>query len=109
MQMKNKNSYNENISKNELFKNRIIISPEDLNEKFPSMSSIKTGMFSDLFEENKFKIRNDFDRKHSKEFLKEKDECLQTINLNDTLSENDDDENNEVLNNISTKFTFGRR
>ena len=107
--MKNKNSSTEKISKNELFKNRIIISPEDLKEKFSSMNSIETGLFSDLFDANKFKIRNDFDRKHSKEFLKEKDECLQAINLNDTLSENDDDENNEVLNNISTKFTFGRR
>ena len=106
--MKNKNSSTEKISKNELFKKRIIISPEDLKEKFSSMSSIETGVINDLFEENKFNIRNDFDRKHSKEFLKEKDECLQTINLNDTLSENDD-ENNEVLNNISTKFTFGRR
>ena len=57
---------------------------------------------------NKFKIRNDFDRKHSKEFLKEKDECLKTMDLNDSLSENDD-ENDQVLNNISTKFTFGRR
>ena len=107
--MKNKNSSTEKISKNELFKNRIIISPEDLKEKFSSMNSIETGLFSGLFDSNKFKIRNDFDRKHSKEFLKEKDECLQAINLNDTLSENDDDENNEVLNNISTKFTFGRR
>ena len=108
--MKNKNSSTDKISKNELFGNRIIISPEDLKEKFPSMRSIETGMFSDLFEENKFKIRNDFDRKHSNEFLKEKDECLKIINLNDTLSENDDDDENEqVLNNISTKFTFGHR
>ena len=108
--MKNKNSSLEKISKNELFKNKIIISPEDFKKKFSSMNSIETGVFSDLFDANKFKIRNDFDRKHSKQFLKEKDECLQTILLNDTFSENDDDdENNEVLNNISTKFTFGRR
>ena len=106
--MKNKNSSTEKILKNDLFKNRIIISPEDLEEKYPSMYSIETGVLGDLFEENKFKIRNDFDRKHSKEFLKEKDECLKTMDLNDSLSENDD-ENDQVLNNISTKFTFGRR
>ena len=105
--MKNKNSSTEKILKNELFKNRIIISPEDLEEKYPSMYSIETGVLGDLFEENKFKIKNDFDRKHSKEFLKEKDECLKAINLNDILSENVDDGNEQVVNNISTKFTFG--
>ena len=108
MQMKNKNSLSEKNSKNQLFKNRVIISPDDLAEKFASMRSIEHGIFNDLFDENKFKIRNDFDRKHSKEFLKEKDECLKTMDLNDSLSENDD-ENDQVLNNISTKFTFGRR
>ena len=108
MQMKNKNSSSDNIPKNEFFKNRVIATPDDLKEKFQSMHSIETGIFSDLFDKNKFKIRNDFDRNHCKEFLKEKDECLQTMDLNDSLSENDD-ENEQVVNNISTKFTFGRR
>ena len=105
MQMKNKNSLSEKNSKNQLFKNRVIISPDDLAEKFASMRSIEHGIFNDLFDENKFKIRNDFDRKHCKEFLKEKDESLKLVNLDDSLS--DDDEESEVLNRISSKFTFG--
>ena len=106
--MKNKNTATKKISKNQLFKNRIIINPDDLKEKFPNILEKESGALRDLFNEDKFKIKNDFDRKHCKEFLKEKDKCLQAINLDDTLSENNDDENSEVLNNISTKFTFGR-
>ena len=106
--MKNKNISTKVIPKNELFKNKVIINPDNLKEKFSSMFETETEAFNDLFDKNKFKIKNDFDRKHCKEFLKEKDKCLQAINLDDTLSENNDDENSEVLNNISTKFTFGR-
>ena len=109
MEMKNKNTSIKKISKNQLFKNRIIINPDDLKEKFPNILKKEIEALCDLFDEDKFKIKNDFDRKHCKEFLKEKDKCLQAINLDDTLSENNDDENSEVLNNISTKFTFGRR
>ena len=106
--MKNKNISTKVISKNELFKNKVIINPDNLKEKFSSMFETEIEAFNDLFDKNKFKIKNDFDRKHCKEFLKEKDKCLEAINLDDNLSENED-ENIEVVNNISTKFTFGRR
>ena len=106
--MKNKNISTKVISKNELFKKKVIINPDNLKEKFSSMFETEIGAFNDLFDKNKFKIKNDFDRKHCKEFLKEKDKCLEAINLDDNLSENED-ENIEVVNNISTKFTFGRR
>ena len=113
--MKNKCISTKIISKNELFKNTIIISSDDLKEKLQNIIEIEkktaqsniqySQMFNDLFEENKFKIRNDFDRKHCNEFLKEKDESLKLVNLDDSLS--DDDEESEVLNRISSKFTFG--
>ena len=106
--MKNKNISTKVIPKNELFKNKVIINPDNLKEKFSSMFETEIGALNDLFDKNKFKIKNDFDRKHCKEFLKEKDKCLEAINLDDNLSENED-ENIEVVNNISTKFTFGRR
>ena len=106
--MKNKNISTKVIPKNELFKNKVIINPDNLKEKFSSMFETEIGALYDLFDKNKFKIKNDFDRKHCKEFLKEKDKCLEAINLDDNLSENED-ENIEVVNNISTKFTFGRR
>ena len=106
--MKNKNISTKVIPKNELFKNKVIINPDNLKEKFSSMFETETEAFNDLFDKNKFKIKNDFDRKHCKEFLKEKDKCLQAIDLDDSLSESED-ENIEVVNNISTKFTFGRR
>ena len=108
MQMENKNTPTNKTSKNQLFKNRVIISPDNLKEKFPNIVGTEKRALNDLFDEDKFKIRNDFDRKHCKEFLKEKYKCLESINLNDTISENDDDEKNEVLNKISSKFTFGR-
>ena len=108
MQMKNKKAPTKKMSKNQLFKNRIIINPDDLKEKLPNILEKENEALCDLFDEDKFKIKNDFDRKHCKEFLKEKDKCLEAINLDDNLSENED-ENIEVVNNISTKFTFGRR
>ena len=106
--MKNKNISTKVIPKNELFKNKVIINPDNLKEKFSSMFETEIGALNDLFDKNKFKIKNDFDRKHCKEFLKEKDKCLQAINLNDTSFENSDNENSEVLNNISTNFSFCR-
>ena len=115
MQMKGKNTFTEKISKNQLFKKKIITNPDDLKKILSNVLEIEketarsntqyNQMFKDLFDENKFKIRNDFDRKHSKVFLNEKDIFLRSINLDDFLS--DEDENTEFLNRISSKFTFG--
>lgn len=57
-------------------------------------------MFSEFFDENKFQMRNDFNRKKCEEFLKEKDICLQNFNLDDKIPE-------EALQRSSTQFTFG--
>ena len=115
MQAKNKNTFTKAISKNQLFKKKIILRPDDLKEKLRNLFESKNEtiqsnyqynkMLRVLFDENKFKIRNDFDRKHSKEFLYEKDKCLRPIGLDDYLF--DDDEKIETLNKISSKFTFG--
>ena len=113
MQTKNKITSTEKISKNQLFKKTVMVNPDDLIKILPNLTEKKTvqsnnqynQMFKDLFDENKFKIRNDFDRKHSKEFLNEKDICLRPMNLDDFLS--DEDEKIETLNRISSKFTFG--
>ena len=113
MQTKNKITSTEKISKNKLFKKTVMVNPDDLIKILPNLTEKKTvqsnnqynQMFKDLFDENKFKIRNDFDRKHSKEFLNEKDICLRPMNLDDFLS--DEDEKIETLNRISSKFTFG--
>ena len=117
MQAKSKPISTKIIPKNQLFKNPVIIDPDDLKEKLSNAAGAQSEivesnnhynqMLNVLFDENKFKIRNDFDRRHSKEFLKEKDLCLQSINLDESLLENDD-ENEEVLNRVSSKFTFGQ-
>ena len=105
----------EEIPKNNLFKNKVIISYDDFQKKLSSIleteneTIISNNQYSEmvnvLFDENKFKIKNDFDSKHCKKFLKEKEKCLRTINLNDSLL--NDDEKIECLNRISPKFTFG--
>ena len=113
MQTKSKNTSTEKIMKNQLFKKTVMVNPDDLIKILPNLTEKKTAqsnnqynqMFKDLFDENKFKIRNDFDRKHSKEFLNEKDKYLRPVNLDDFLS--DEDEKIETLNRISSKFTFG--
>ena len=51
-------------------------------------------MFKILFHKNKFKLGNDFDSEHCEEFLKEKKIYLRTINLDNSLY--DDDKKNEV-------------
>ena len=117
MQAKTFNTSIEPKLKNQLFKKKVIMNYNDLKEKLSSIfesESEKTGqnnhyskMLIALFDVNKFKIRNDFDRKHCKEFLKEKDKYLQPLNLDDSLS--DDDEEIGAINRISSKFTFGRR
>ena len=109
MQMKTKNTSTEKKMKNQLFKNKVIIKYDDLKEKLASIleSENETVQSNDqynqmlnvLFDENKFKIKNEFDYK---EFLKEKLKYLQPMNLDD-----DDDEKNEVLNRIPSNFTFG--
>ena len=113
MQTKSKNSSTEKITKNQLFKKKVILNPDDLKKILTNETEKKTAqsnnqynqVFKDLFNENKFKIRNDFDRKHSKEFLNEKDQYLRPLNIDDFLS--DKDEKIETLNRISSKFTFG--
>ena len=105
----------EEIPKNNLFKSKVIISYDDFQKKLSSIletenETIITNnqynkMVNVLFDENKFKIRNDFDSKHCKKFLKEKEKSFQPINLNDSLL--NDDEKIECLNRISPKFTFG--
>ena len=109
--MKNYYTSAKTISKNQFFKDRVILNPGELKEKLSSVhenekEAFYFQKFNDLFDENKFKIRNDFDSEHSKEFLEEKEKYLQPINLDNTFSE-DDDDNSEVLNRISSKFTFG--
>ena len=115
--MKTKTKYisTKTISKNKLLKNKVIINPDNFYEKLSSIletenetiqSNIQCNqMFKILFDENKFKIRNDFDREHSKVFLDEKDKCLQPINLDNSFS---DDDKIETINRISSKFTFGQ-
>ena len=73
-------------------------------ESKATQSNYQYNQYKVLFNEKKFKIRNDFDRKHSKKFLKEKDKCLEPIVVDDFLF---DDEKIETLNKISSKFTFG--
>ena len=113
MQAKNKNTSAKIISKNQLFKNKVILRSDVLKEKLQNLfesesRAIKSNihLYEVLFDKNKFKIRNDFDRKHSKEFLKEKDKCLKPVDLDDFLS---DDEKIDTLNKISSKFTFGHQ
>ena len=116
MQVKNKSTSTKIIPKNKLLKEKGIISTEELKEDLPSILESKNEtvhpvnpydqMFDDLFDENKFKMRNDFDRKHCKEFLKEKDKCLKPIKLDDEFFL-DGDENDDVVNRITPKFTFG--
>ena len=117
MKERNENTYTKITSKNQLFKKKVIIKPDDLKKILPNVfetekDTIRSNtqynqIFNDLFDENKFKIRNDFDKKHSKVFLNEKDLYLQSINLDDYLS--DEDEDVEFLNRISPKFTFGHQ
>ena len=109
MQTKNNSKSTKKSSKNQLFKDTIIISADEFKQKLPNLveSEIESNnqIFHDLFDENKIKIKNDFDRKHCKEFLTEKDKYLQTIDLDDSLP--DEDENTEVLKRSPTTFTFG--
>ena len=115
MQKKNKNKPIEKKMKNQLFKNKVIISPDELKEKLSSIlgSENETArpniqnnkILNDLFDENKFKIRNDFDSDHCEEFLEEKEKYLRPMNLDNSLS--DEDEKTDVVNRISSKFTFG--
>ena len=112
MEIKTKKSSAEKIPKNKLFTSKIIINHDDTKIKLPSIieSENETVQSNDkynkmlnvLFDKNKFKIRNEFDGKHSKVFLKEKIKYLQPMNLNDSLIDDI-----EYLNNISPKFTFG--
>ena len=102
------------LSKNQLFKNKVIINYDDLKNKLSSIigsedetvqSNIQCSqMLNILFDENKFQFKNNFDRKHCKKFLKEKLQYLEPMNLDDSLSEN---EKGEILTTITSKFTFG--
>ena len=115
MEKKNKNITIKEVPKNNLFKNKVIISYDDFQKKLSSILETENETFLSnnqynqminvLFDENKFKIRNDFDSKHCKKFLKEKEKSFQPINLNDTIF--DGNEKIEYLNRISSKFTFG--
>ena len=114
MQMKNKNIPIEKKTKNKLSKNKILISNDSLKKKFPNeyesekeklqSNNQYNKMLNILFDENKFNIRNEFDRKHCKEFLKEKFKYLQPMNLDDSV-----DEKVGNLNRLSSKFTFGNQ
>ena len=112
METEKKNSPDKKISKNQLFKKRVIINPDELKEQLSEIESNQsTKQYNEslynLFDEDKFTIRDDFDRNHCKEFLKEKDKFLQPIKFDEFLCE-DDNEKIEVYNRISPKFTFGR-
>ena len=105
----------EKISKNQLFKNKVIIKYDDLKDKLSSIlesdketdesNNKSNNLFNVLFEENKFQFKNDFDKEHCKVFLKEKIKYLQPMDLEDSLSE--EDEKIEILKRTPTKFTFG--
>ena len=116
MQAKTRNISTNKKSKNKLFKKKVIINPDDLKKMSPNVFMTKkeitqqnykyNQMYNILFNKNKFKMKNDFDKKHSKIILNEKDKYLQPVNLDDSLSD-EEDENVDVLNRISGKFTFG--
>lgn len=76
---------------------------EKIEEKELRMS-INYETFSEFFDVHKFKIRNDYNRKKCKEFLKEKDICLQEIDLDDEIP---DEVRIVGAKRSSTKFTFG--
>ena len=115
MQMKTKNTSSQKKSKNLSFKNKVIINHDDLKEKLLNKLVSENEVFQSnnqynqmlniLFDENKFKITNEFDGKHSNDFLYEKLKYLQPMDLDDSLS--DDDQKIEYLNRLSSKFTFG--
>ena len=114
--MKNKDTSKKKVVKNQSFKSKVIINYDDFEKKFPNIIGIENEItqlnnqynktFHVLFNKDKFKIRNDFDSEHSNEFLKEKEKYLQPVNLDGSLSD-DDEEEKDILNRISPKFTFG--
>ena len=115
MDNKIKNTNTKKISKKKLFKKTLIIEnvdlqgilsniPESENDSIHSNNK-NNEMYNVLFEENKFKIRDDFDNKHCIEFLQEKEKYFQPMNLDDSISDNA--EKTEVLKRTPTKFTFG--
>ena len=116
MQTKNKKANIKKLPKNRLIKKKIKNDKDDIKKKIQNNipeAENEIGqsdkefiqMIKILFNKNKFKIRNDFDREHCKEFLKEKEKYFQQINLNDSLS--DEGEESGIKNRILTKFTFG--
>ena len=114
--MKTKDTFKKKVMKNQLFKNKVIINHDDFEKIFPNIIGIENEItqsnnqynktFHVLFNKDKLKISNDFDSEHCNEFLKEKEKYLRPINLDSSLS--DDEEEKDILNRISPKFTFGQ-
>ena len=101
---------------NEIRRSRNIITIlNEIDEKTNSLKKIKTAKNSHEFLffpvmdiKNKFKISNKFDRRHSKKFLQEKDECLEVVELDDKFSEIQESPTYKIPKINPLNITFGK-